>query len=451
MKKRRRSARRRPHRRGRVPRALRPLRGARARLPPPPHRDEDAAHELTAETFAQAWLARGALPRRVRRLGRAVAVRDRPQRAAGLRPPRRAGGARPRAPRHARSTPVDASTRRRRWLDEALDELPDAPARGRPAAGGRRPELRRGRRRARHDPGAARVRVHRGLAATAQGEDPMTARLCRPRRRARARRRADLRRRRGARRRRVARRRAPRSRSLAPGGALAASLLTSRGRRAARCPPARAFLVGTSRTCEVVKDGVEYHCTIKGAFESEIDGPKGTVEPTVDATKHVNGGCRSLRPPTAAMALLHRRGGRPPADHRARTSWASTRPRRAWADLNARRSSRPPTGGRFRASAEGGWMRLVMSRFIVRAVALATGTAASSAQARAARSTTSSDANGTYWGIQDAAPPRVDTGSIRATQVGAGTEPAPSAPRSTASAASRSACRRRRRRASTAS
>ncbi len=34
------------------------------------------------------------------------------------------------------------------------------------------------------------------------------------------------------------------------------------------------------------------------------------------------------------------------------------------------------------------------------------------------------DANGTYWGIQDAAPPRVDTGSIRATQVGAGQNPA---------------------------
>ena len=30
------------------------------------------------------------------------------------------------------------------------------------------------------------------------------------------------------------------------------------------------------------------------------------------------------------------------------------------------------------------------------------------------------DANGTYWGIQDAASPRVDTGSIRATQVAPG-------------------------------
>ena len=34
-----------------------------------------------------------------------------------------------------------------------------------------------------------------------------------------------------------------------------------------------------------------------------------------------------------------------------------------------------------------------------------------------------SDSNGTCWGIQDFAPPRVDTGSIRATQVGAGPEP----------------------------
>ena len=33
------------------------------------------------------------------------------------------------------------------------------------------------------------------------------------------------------------------------------------------------------------------------------------------------------------------------------------------------------------------------------------------------------DANGTWWGIQDAAPPRVDTGSIRATQTGPGVAP----------------------------
>jgi hypothetical protein len=30
--------------------------------------------------------------------------------------------------------------------------------------------------------------------------------------------------------------------------------------------------------------------------EAEVSDWKGTVEPTVDATKHVNGGCRSLAP-----------------------------------------------------------------------------------------------------------------------------------------------------------
>src|SRR5262245_15111467 len=33
------------------------------------------------------------------------------------------------------------------------------------------------------------------------------------------------------------------------------------------------------------------------------------------------------------------------------------------------------------------------------------------------------DASGTWWGIQDAAPPRVDTGSIRGTQTGPGQNP----------------------------
>jgi hypothetical protein len=39
-----------------------------------------------------------------------------------------------------------------------------------------------------------------------------------------------------------------------------------------------------------------YHWTIDRApANPEIADLKGTVEPTVDATKHVNGGCRSLR------------------------------------------------------------------------------------------------------------------------------------------------------------
>lgn len=80
---------------------------------------------------------------------------------------------------------------------------------------------------------------------------------------------------------------------LLPGGALAATLLTTED--VARSMPAGTkFLVGTTPTCSVVRDGIEYHCTIKGHFESEIDGSlKGTVEPTVDASKRVNGGCRS--------------------------------------------------------------------------------------------------------------------------------------------------------------
>jgi len=103
--------------------------------------------------------------------------------------------------------------------------------------------------------------------------------------------RADLRSR-GARRRRIIGGAAALA-ILLPGGALAASLLTTED--VARSMPAGTkFLVGTTPTCDVVRDGIEYTCTIKGAFKSEIDGSlKGTVEPTVDASKHVNGGCRS--------------------------------------------------------------------------------------------------------------------------------------------------------------
>ena len=42
----------------------------------------------------------------------------------------------------------------------------------------------------------------------------------------------------------------------------------------------------------------------------------GTVEPTVDATKHVNGGCRSLNSAGDRMGVLHRPGRGGPEDHR---------------------------------------------------------------------------------------------------------------------------------------
>ena len=44
-----------------------------------------------------------------------------------------------------------------------------------------------------------------------------------------------------------------------------------------------------------MRQDVEYHCTLATAPAPEVFDWKGTVEPTVDRTKHVNGGCRSLR------------------------------------------------------------------------------------------------------------------------------------------------------------
>jgi hypothetical protein len=79
-----------------------------------------------------------------------------------------------------------------------------------------------------------------------------------------------------------------------PGAAVAGSLLTEED-VARSLPAGTRFLVGTEPRCETVREGVEYHCTIEGSFKPEFEDLKGTVEPTVDATKHVNGGCRSLR------------------------------------------------------------------------------------------------------------------------------------------------------------
>jgi hypothetical protein len=60
-------------------------------------------------------------------------------------------------------------------------------------------------------------------------------------------------------------------------------------------PAGTAALIGTDPTCTVVKQDVEYHCALAKPPAHEVSDWKGTVEPTVDATKHVNGGCRSLR------------------------------------------------------------------------------------------------------------------------------------------------------------
>ena len=39
---------------------------------------------------------------------------------------------------------------------------------------------------------------------------------------------------------------------------------------------------------------LEYHCTLDKPPAPEVSDFKGTVYQTVDATQHVNGGCRSL-------------------------------------------------------------------------------------------------------------------------------------------------------------
>jgi hypothetical protein len=81
---------------------------------------------------------------------------------------------------------------------------------------------------------------------------------------------------------------------LIPSGAIAATQLIG-GEEVARSLPAGTLsLAGTQPTCTVVRQDVEYHCTLERAPAPEVSDWKGTVEPTVDATKKVNGGCRSL-------------------------------------------------------------------------------------------------------------------------------------------------------------
>ena len=84
------------------------------------------------------------------------------------------------------------------------------------------------------------------------------------------------------------------------GGALAAELLGSS--QVADSLIAGTFaLQGRQATCTVVTDGVEYRCTLDKPPAVEVTDAqgnpawKGAVEPSVDASKHVNGGCRSLR------------------------------------------------------------------------------------------------------------------------------------------------------------
>ncbi len=79
-----------------------------------------------------------------------------------------------------------------------------------------------------------------------------------------------------------------------PGVAIAASQLIGTEEVAESLPAGTLALAGTNPTCTVVVQDVEYLCTLEHAPAPEVSDWKGTVEPTVDSTRHVNGGCRAL-------------------------------------------------------------------------------------------------------------------------------------------------------------
>ncbi len=79
-----------------------------------------------------------------------------------------------------------------------------------------------------------------------------------------------------------------------PGLAFAADRLIGGADVARSLPAGTHALAGTNPSCTAVVQDVEYHCVLERPPAPEVSDWKGTVEPTVDATKHVNGGCRSL-------------------------------------------------------------------------------------------------------------------------------------------------------------
>jgi hypothetical protein len=82
-----------------------------------------------------------------------------------------------------------------------------------------------------------------------------------------------------------------------PGAALAANALISNDDVAKSIPQGTLVLMGTNPTCTTVRANVEFDCvlsTVPREGDIAAGGWKGTVEPTVDRNKRVNGGCRSL-------------------------------------------------------------------------------------------------------------------------------------------------------------
>jgi hypothetical protein len=67
------------------------------------------------------------------------------------------------------------------------------------------------------------------------------------------------------------------------------------GRGARSLPAGTLSLEVTQPTCTVVREDIEFDCTLARAPRPAVSDWRRTVGPTVDDTEHVNGGCRSLQ------------------------------------------------------------------------------------------------------------------------------------------------------------
>jgi hypothetical protein len=81
-----------------------------------------------------------------------------------------------------------------------------------------------------------------------------------------------------------------------PGVAVAANALISTDEVARSIPNGTLSLLDTEPRCTTVRAGVEFDCVLGKVPQGDVQPGrwKGTVEPTVDDSRHVNGGCRSL-------------------------------------------------------------------------------------------------------------------------------------------------------------